>query len=140
VRTARITILVAAVGAALLLGAASAAPSAALATTHLTTDRPIGQYYWPSSSGYYGGNGYGGYYGPYRYSGSGRAAWYGSGSYSSTYWDAGYYPGWYQNWGGSNASPYAGSPGYPYYDYGSHYGFGGPADVSPGYGPWAPGY
>jgi hypothetical protein len=150
VRSSRITIPVAAIAPALLLGAASAAPSAALATTGSDTDRAPHQYYWPSSSGYYGWNGYGGYYGTYPYEGSGTAAWYGWGAYPGSYWGAGYYPGsygyggyypgGYGYWNWFDSSPYEGSPGYPYYDYGPHYSYGGPAYVTPSYGTWAPGY
>jgi hypothetical protein len=150
VRTSKIILPAAAIAAALWLGAVSAAPSVALATAGVSGDRAPHQYYWPSSSGYYGRNGYGGYYSAYPYSGSGSAAWYGSGYYPGSYWngnyspgaywDGSYYPGASWNWSGNDSGPYEGSPGYPYYNYGSHYGYGQPAYVNPGYSPWAPGY
>ena len=157
-KNTRITVLVAAIAAALMLGTASAVPSAALATTGVGSGDVQHQYYWPSSSGYLGGNGYGGYSGGYPYSGSGTAAWYGSGYYPGSYGYGGYYPGSYgyggyypgaygyggyypgAYWNDYNSSPYEGSPGYPYYNYGSHYGYGEPAYVTPSYSPWVPGY
>jgi hypothetical protein len=118
---------VAAIAAALLLGAAGAVPSAALATIGLGTDAVPHQYAPPSSAAPYGANGHGSSNSVYPYGGSGTAAWYGGG----------YYPGGYVN--GLDASPYEGSPGNPYNHYGSHYGYGQPAYPNPSYPPTAPG-
>jgi len=119
---------VAAGAAALLLGAASVAPSAALATTGPGTDAVPHQYAPPSSAVPYGAPGYGPPNSVYPYGGSGTAAWYGGG----------YYPGSYGN-GFVDASPYEGSPGNPYNHYGPHYGYGQPANANPSYSPAAPG-
>jgi hypothetical protein len=123
----RIVLLVAPIAAALLLGAAGAAPSAALAATDPGTGLVPHQYSPPSSAFPYGANGYGPFSSAYPYGGSGTAAWYGGG----------YYPGSYGN--GFDASPYEGSPGNPYNHYGPHYGYGQPAYVNPSNPPPAPG-